>query len=835
MLEWEARGVMSARRLGTLTLPAALLFCLAADPRKAVAAPDHHPTRADLPRARQVWRMEDVRMGGPAPVVTLVSGTPVVFVLKRGNGAVVAVDVRTGRARWTVDRPTQASRRRDPTLMGPPPEILAVRPSKADESQLSVVGQTLSVKWTPDFESKLAVHDGRVLASGAIKQPAQPALRPREPPERAQRWRIAGSRIEEEGAARGKTGVSFAVPPYLVDNWGLTVRGSGDRLVLVESNDRVDPQATLTTWTLRDPRPVVLRRPAVTTIFALLGDLLLASGDPDHVIMALSLTELQPPLSTLPPDEAVAAARAEAGRDLHMLYEDLAPLTQLGSFWLERLRRIDDPLYPLALLALADRPAPQALPLLLAQSRSLAGQGPRTAAALAAQDDPRAGARLLELMGGGQPPHAARMFRDAAFEQHWRSGRTAEGGLCKPHGEEPVAALAQTSPDGSIGTAHPFVFQEAASDGRWILLCQAREDTDHDGAISVMTGRHGESLGDSMRPYLVVGSGPGAPFDEILAVDPTGRFIAARNDACLSLIDTRRKTAVGLRNADLRNDDDTFGSPRGASFDGRGERLLYLRGSSRGNRVVVRILATGAEIELDPGPGVLWRAHIDPNGRWIMADMLADGRWPRVMSTLARRTCRGEVTSYTTFGRTFEPRITRRWARTSGGPMREVEGLIAPFGGGVLIRAPDGALHRIGARGQQTEIVPASCGATVVGLDRRGRTLAAVCARTRGESGMLTVFGSGPPVPIRAAPIPTSDRWSESWKDVIEWEGVFVDLRLRRAVGRPAGCCATSNRGIRPTRPDGAELRSLAKPPEESYFLPKGPLRWVTKETQTTE
>jgi len=55
--------------------------------------------------------------------------------------------------------------------------------------------------------------------------------------------------------------------------------------------------------------------------------------------------------------------------------------------------------------------------------------------------------------------------RYRAWEQLWRTGRTTDEGLCKPHGEQVLAALATTATDGSIGTANPLLFQDVAPDG----------------------------------------------------------------------------------------------------------------------------------------------------------------------------------------------------------------------------------------------------------------------------------------------------------------------------------------------------------------------------------
>src|SRR5580704_3080342 len=79
---------------------------------------------------------------------------------------------------------------------------------------------------------------------------------------------------------------------------------------------------------------------------------------------------------------------------------------------------------------------------------------------------------------------------------------------------------------GVIGTAHPVLVQELAENGSWMVICQAREDTDHDRKIEVGVGFHGNLVGDAMKPYLVFGSGSGMPIDELVARDDDSAWLA---------------------------------------------------------------------------------------------------------------------------------------------------------------------------------------------------------------------------------------------------------------------------------------------------------------------
>jgi hypothetical protein len=82
--------------------------------------------------------------------------------------------------------------------------------------------------------------------------------------------------------------------------------------------------------------------------------------------------------------------------------------------------------------------------------------------------------------------------------------------------------------------------------------------------------------------------------------------------------------------------------------------------------------------------------------------------------------------------------------------------------------------------------------------------------------------------------VPSSDQWGSVSANVIEWQGIFVDLEAGRIVSRPPGCCdiATGtweerNKGFFARRADGAELRMVTTPSTNGlHEVPNGPLRW---------
>ncbi|HEY7371901.1 MAG TPA: hypothetical protein VIF57_06955 [Polyangia bacterium] len=762
-----------------VALPPAVAF--------AAAAAATRPDPDTLPRPRCLWRMNGVTVARNGVKASLGPKAGTVL-LQRGPRDTVVVDIRTGQL---VGKP-------DPGPLHRPKDDLGVSRSYH----------------VPDVPAR----DGGLL------------------------WTIAGDRVEARRTSGGHVERSLPLPPFLEAGPSVGLLVADGRIVVITPVDMVRSGGVIAVARADAPGWTLLRRPAVATDFVLASGVLLAAGEFDTTVAAFSLTEVEPPFAQLSPEAAVAAAKADGGHEHRLLIDHLIDLPQLGPFWLDQLRAPKAELHVDALVVLSTHPQPAALPLLLTEApRRNRGEDHALAEALGSQDAPSAARRLLELAKGADAGAGARRYgynsyRDNAYRAIWRTGRASELGLCTDTRERPVAALAKTAPDGSIGTPHPFIFQSVAADGGWTVLCQAREDTDRDGVITAHLGHHGDVFGDLMRPYLVVGSGPGMAADEFIAADPRGRYVAMREGACLSLVDTQRRSAVTLANADLRDDDGVFGSHRAVGFDTRGERMLYLRGSSVGERLVMRTLATGREIEFDPGPGLLWRAALDPAGRWVMAEIVAGSRWPQVGTTLAGRSCRGAAMSWSTFGESDSAPVIRRWAPTSGGRMQEVAGLIRPVAGGMLVRDDAGALAMVAADGKRTPVAAADCHGTLGDAEATGDALLVVCAPPRAEQGRMMLVAGGSATYIQMARVPARDSWTGARDGVLMWDGNWADVNRRAAIASPAWrpdearettTWNERDKGVFATR--GDKKMELRRPPSlpSPGDVPDGPLKWI--------
>jgi hypothetical protein len=335
-----------------------------------------------------------------------------------------------------------------------------------------------------------------------------------------------------------------------------------------------------------------------------------------------------------------------------------------------------------------------------------------------------------------------------------------------------------------LGTANPLTFQAAGRDGRWVVACQAREDTNHDGKVSLDVGYHGDMWGDKLEPYFIAGGGAGERIDDIVDQDPNGRWLALIVGGKLILRDVQGKD-VELRGADARDDGDPFGHHRAASFDAAGIQLVYFRD----RKLVVRTLATGAENVIDPGPGEPWRARFDPDGGWVEVEMIAEDTnkngkldWPRTRTSLSPRLCRGPITSYGTYGMDGD-QPTERVAQVNGKQAKEVKNLIRPFGSKLLTRRQDGAVVA------DEVLVPAACKGKLLQADgKRGKVLV-VCA-----DGDVQLHGPGLHKSLAfKTEVPGDDEWRRDTPRLVPVGERYVDMDKNVAASAGGRVVATWN------------------------------------------
>ena len=367
-----------------------------------------------------------------------------------------------------------------------------------------------------------------------------------------------------------------------------------------------------------------------------------------------------------------------------------------------------------------------------------------------------------------------------------------------------------TASAAAVGTPHPFALEAAAPDGSWVVLCQAREDSDRDGHVRVRLGPQGQLLGDRLRSFLVMGSGAGELIDELAAVGPTGRWLAIRRSGHLVLLDTTSKTELDLtaRGADDRHDALSYHPHRALSFDARGNLLLYLQRRDGSSRVVVRELAGGKETSIDPGTGAVWRAQLSPAGEWVVLRMLVDdtngnGRldWPVPPAARNSWRCGGPIPKMNAWAERGD-RVVTKVVSSSGGRARVVAGFVAPYADALLERPLGGGLLLRPRQGRAQRLAPPDCDARVVHADTTRGLLIAACAGPSGGRSLAMLLGPGYRKDLKLTLAPQShDRWPAGSPRLVPlYPGqatVLVDMNRRVSVALKPGDSVIATSGPR--------------------------------------
>jgi hypothetical protein len=264
--------------------------------------------------------------------------------------------------------------------------------------------------------------------------------------------------------------------------------------------------------------------------------------------------------------------------------------------------------------------------------------------------------------------------------------------------------------DGSVGTAAPLGGFIGSDDGRWAILCQARVDTDGNGRLETTYDIH-HTGGDTLEPYLVLGTGAGMAIDYQAARSEHGEWLAVVRGGKLELIQSATYQRWQLT-ADLRHDKFHRGDDKAvrfASIAANGSRMTYLREKE----IVIRDLKTHAE-QVVPVKDKLWRATVDGAGRWakvrvIRKDTNRDGKvdWPGGHGAGFQYRCGADNVHH--HNPMDGDAVVELWLDLATGKLVEDATVIDVVGEELLRRRKDGALVLGG-----TVLVEAWCKAQVV-------------------------------------------------------------------------------------------------------------------------
>jgi hypothetical protein len=263
------------------------------------------------------------------------------------------------------------------------------------------------------------------------------------------------------------------------------------------------------------------------------------------------------------------------------------------------------------------------------------------------------------------------------------------------------------SADGVGMAGAPTRVIAAGINGDWVVMCQARKDTDKDGRLTVERGFNMTS-GDEQHAYLILGTGLGEQIDDFVAEDPSQRR---------AMIE--RKKRVVLIQPGLGKDIDVTALGAGlAEFDSSGDRLVYSRKRAGKESIVVREIATGTERVLDPGKGKLDSIYVHPGDAWIEEQIFAmnkgDQPWRTTEGTSHGWCWTGAVSD--SIVQSGTPPVRRYLSVDGTSPARELPDLVGIAGDRLFRRATDGAITSERPGEQPHTIVPAACGGRAVGM-----------------------------------------------------------------------------------------------------------------------
>ncbi|MFZ5896685.1 MAG: hypothetical protein ACOY0T_36855 [Myxococcota bacterium] len=319
----------------------------------------------------------------------------------------------------------------------------------------------------------------------------------------------------------------------------------------------------------------------------------------------------------------------------------------------------------------------------------------------------------------------------------------------KPNGALPLPAAAQNAvlpavpaaptvekgslPPAGAPVAGPLRLEAAAPDARWLVVCQARSDTDGDGRLTVTSSEQGEARGDRMLRYLEFASGEEQIIDELLARSEDGRWLVLKRTDTVELYDTLTgaRSAVSAFGADTRTEPhDPVGVHRTLVFGS--EALFYVRISDASNELIMKQLADGSERVLYTSPDPIARVHVDPAGKLISLSVAraenAKGKrfvWPYRLEDNVRE-CRGPKAPYVAPNPNADvfSSVVVDIEQARGGL---VETLAGTFGASVIRRNADGSLWAVRTN-EKRAIADKNCGGRVLWSDATNDVLLVGCA-----------------------------------------------------------------------------------------------------------
>lgn len=272
---------------------------------------------------------------------------------------------------------------------------------------------------------------------------------------------------------------------------------------------------------------------------------------------------------------------------------------------------------------------------------------------------------------------------------------------------EPHDFSAQTTRESlrskTLGTEHPILTLTAAPDGDWVVACQARNDTDGNGRISVQPTYVGY-LGDKFELFLLSTSFPkGEAIQGFLTSDLQGRRVVFATEDHVVLRDWVSGEDWSL----------PVGAVGPVALDDAGKQLLYVVREDEKSWVVVRQIMERTEQRFSVGHKHVGFARFVGRGDWFQVK-LADS------PTSVRRSwgCPNKTNSIGPAAMQTRPESDfhhpGRWQTLSTKGVYEGRLVVAAGQDQILVENA-GGLDWIHSDGSVTGAVPAGCGARLLG------------------------------------------------------------------------------------------------------------------------
>lgn len=306
----------------------------------------------------------------------------------------------------------------------------------------------------------------------------------------------------------------------------------------------------------------------------------------------------------------------------------------------------------------------------------------------------------------------------------WLGGCGASVPSPRPAEKAAVSAPAAFKSGLVFGSADPYTLLGFDPAAQWVVLCQARADTDGDGITRVGFRHHGERSGDEMKTYFVLGGGQGEVVDGYLGSDASGTWVALRKGQSVYLLNTRtgEQRDLGTVPLDKEADPSAAGGIRNLRFAPKKAEVLLVE-APKGGRATVMVmdLTSGAVHRLELGLGRVWQAGFSSDGSWVQAsvvtrDLNKNGKLdlPTIETNLSGDVC-GQPSSYSTFGLDKDhDELTQVAVPAAGGKLRLVPNAQGSIDGDLIWTRPDGALVKESSSGKQQVLASPACAGAVL-------------------------------------------------------------------------------------------------------------------------